>query len=128
MDIQQAMMLLQGAQQGGMQQAPQMAPPDYNAILQQQLVNQQAEQAAMGQLGGGMGPQPDIGALIAQQMQAQQAPMAFGAQPPGGLGNMAPPQPPGPPQPPVGTAQLPGGGMAGALRMAPPPQGGPAAY
>jgi len=77
MDIQEAMMALQqargnpaagmnplaqlnpyGALQPGMAQgmASGVAEPDYNAILQQKLVNAQAEQATQGRLGaGGLG-------------------------------------------------------------------------
>jgi hypothetical protein len=126
MDIQQIMQLLAAGQQQGL--APPVAPPDFNSILQQHLVNQQAEAAAQGNIGAG--PPMGLGdptAMYAQQMQNM---MAQGGQPaPMGFGNMQQPQPQlQAPTQPAGQAQLPGGGLAGALRMAPPPQGGPAAY
>lgn len=94
MDIQQAMALLQNAQQGGgmggmgavlnpygalqpgnpveAQAMPAPALPDYNAILQQKLIAQQADQARQGMLGASGGIPPHA---MAGQMQDQFAQM-----------------------------------------------------
>lgn len=106
MDIQQAMALLQQGQQGqgmdGMQNlaalnpygalqpgvGPEMAPaapPDYNAILQQHLVNKQAEQAQMGRLGAGPGMDPRGMGGAMQAMMAQKIAERLGARTGGAL-------------------------------------------
>ena len=80
---------------------PPPAMPDFNALLQQELVNQQAEQASQGRLGagGGMNPAAMAGDVQARMMQeianlqqgGMSAPQGFGAgnmqpRPPGGMG------------------------------------------
>jgi len=143
-DIQQAMALLQGAmgpqaganpfgalQPGMGGPMPAAAPPDYNAILQQEMVNRQAEQAAQGRLGAGPGiGAPDIQAMMAQQMANRFGAAGGGMQQirPFGAGMQPPQQPMQQPTQPAGVATLPGGGMNGALRMRPMPGNSGPAY
>ena len=161
MDIAQAMAMLQGMQGGGGMNpmaaanplgalqpgmspdiAPPMtapvAPPDYNAILQQHLVNQQAEQAAQGRLGaaglgnaygfgGGMGNnfQDVMGQMMAERLGARTG-GAMQFDPSMGMGGMhqqfrdwrqAGNQPV---RAPMGFGARPPGGMGGAPGMTQP--------
>jgi len=75
-----------GALQPGV--GPEMAPaapPDYNAILQQHLVNKQAEQAQMGRLGAGPGMDPRGMGGAMQAMMAQKIAERLGARTGGAL-------------------------------------------